>query len=516
MISSEVAFSCPYEEAASPVPKIQEAPRLTDSLLVSEFRQDVNHPINSEASVEYFIDVGGEEPAYIIGRKALALYILEGADPQNIHDLNNLLLAKESVPYDFSESWRGKDFTKEKAIRNGKFILSILKSVNPIQSLTKRIQERSYWLGLNYRTDTMIRKDRFGSVANYQKAIGDGGARKWGQYKHLTFEDLVVHIQNIAREEGGVVSVPILERRTAIEGRDEPSRSQIGQLIKPRKISELIEAAEVSRETTHGWDVQRFENWGVDYMWANQGHIPTRITMQACSRKNVGPTKTGAVDRYGSLINFQATLTEKFQEDFENRFQELLTAVHHGKVPSSLFENTNTIWDVFGQFYTYQIVQELCNSFADDRMVVITKAVTNGGIKTTEYGNPKKLTERIFESAKQSGVFNICWPQKSGIHFANPNSSRVADFTPDESYIKRLKEATKNSSWEDFESRRNKIIKGPLGYPMRVMEPYTLEEAMALYKIGVKVPLDLVPNEFWREPGQPFHRFSEEVLGEDF
>lgn len=71
--------------------------------------------------------------------------------------------------------------------------------------------------------------------------------------------------------------------------------------------------------------------------------------------------------------------------------------------------------------------------------------------------------------------------------------------------------------WEyDFEERRHVKIRGPLGFPLYVTNRYTWEEATKIWRSQVKIPLDLVPPEYWRAPGAEFHRFSEEMLGDDF
>src|SRR4051794_27175283 len=61
-----------------------------------------------------------------------------------------------------------------------------------------------------------------------------------------------------------------------------------------------------------------------------------------------------------------------------------------------------------------------------------------------------------------------------------------------------------------------KVVIGSLGFPIRVIETLSLEEAQALTDSGQKIPLSLAPNEYWWTQGQEHPRFGEEMLGTDF
>lgn len=51
---------------------------------------------------------------------------------------------------------------------------------------------------------------------------------------------------------------------------------------------------------------------------------------------------------------------------------------------------------------------------------------------------------------------------------------------------------------------------------IRTYKLFTMEECVFWFERGMKVPLDLVPPEFWRDNETGLYNFGEESLGEDF
>lgn len=54
------------------------------------------------------------------------------------------------------------------------------------------------------------------------------------------------------------------------------------------------------------------------------------------------------------------------------------------------------------------------------------------------------------------------------------------------------------------------------GVWIRTYKLFTMEECVFWFERGMKVPLDLVPPEFWRDNETGLYNFGEESLGEDF
>lgn len=68
----------------------------------------------------------------------------------------------------------------------------------------------------------------------------------------------------------------------------------------------------------------------------------------------------------------------------------------------------------------------------------------------------------------------------------------------------------------DFTRRREGVtIQGAIGKFLMV-ELFTMQECEDIWERGEAVPLDLVPPDFWREPGAEFPRYSAEMLGPEF
>lgn len=76
--------------------------------------------------------------------------------------------------------------------------------------------------------------------------------------------------------------------------------------------------------------------------------------------------------------------------------------------------------------------------------------------------------------------------------------------------------ARAESQPDPFDRWRNVEVAGAIGKIIFASVPMKDEDARKFWDAGIPIPLDIVPNSFWREPGAEFHRFSEEMLGEDF
>jgi len=68
----------------------------------------------------------------------------------------------------------------------------------------------------------------------------------------------------------------------------------------------------------------------------------------------------------------------------------------------------------------------------------------------------------------------------------------------------------------NFEQYRNVEVQGAIGKIIFRSVPMPLEVAQEIWGRGKGVPMDVIPDEYWRPPGLPFPRFGEENLGKDF
>lgn len=71
----------------------------------------------------------------------------------------------------------------------------------------------------------------------------------------------------------------------------------------------------------------------------------------------------------------------------------------------------------------------------------------------------------------------------------------------------------------ECESRRANYARIPHGFAWLVIQAprrFTLEECQAWFEIGYRVPLDLVPENYWFDEKAEAPRFGEEMLGADF
>lgn len=109
-----------------------------------------------------------------------------------------------------------------------------------------------------------------------------------------------------------------------------------------------------------------------------------------------------------------------------------------------------------------------------------------------------------------------------GLKFRALNTHRHRQRT-DKAYAERQRREDAQYEFRaECERRRNVTRRVPFGMGyMTIPDPerFTLAECYDLYSIGLVVPLDLVPYEYWRvelPSGQVIHPHSEEWLGESF
>jgi hypothetical protein len=482
----------------------------------------------STESPEIYIDVA--TGTYIVGIDAFYAHIDAGGHPADLRPLHDLLISKNGTRPESPLNFRQEtdQFTKHKAINNGKFLLSIVKAAKPNQTYTERMMDRAWRLGLNFSPHQIRAKSAFGTVTAYQEALGENVMHYRSRFADMTLKDLIRHIRRVGLDEGKKPTLEILTERVSERGLDEPSPKMIRSILADHGLNffDLYERAGY-QETTHSWSNNQFERWGVNYMWANEGRVPSNYAMNDLSRANLGPSSHGAINRYGSLGLFQDTLLEKFQANFETHAEALYDEVDTGRLPLYLFDEIDSEWQLLKRYFQYKIVDSTGLAQGKEDSVAMARLLSDGDEDTFGQHYPANYLLEMKSKAESLGLFSAVWPNASGLYRLEVRKSTATVFIPTTDILSKISSHNyPNVSLDFFEKRRNVKVLGAIGIPMLITQPFDMREVEELWGAGVKVPLDLMPSRYWHlaDPAiineQPLHDsilpFSEEDLGSDF
>jgi hypothetical protein len=79
-----------------------------------------------------------------------------------------------------------------------------------------------------------------------------------------------------------------------------------------------------------------------------------------------------------------------------------------------------------------------------------------------------------------------------------------------------LKPSARQWHYERYEAAKKHKLDIERRRAGQVVIPFTMDETAKLYLDSLPIPFDLLPSEYWREPGARFPRFGEEALGDQF
>lgn len=396
---------------------------------------------------------------YILGGIALGEYLEAGGHPADVVPLAKALV-DESIQLPEKRHRAGRNsFDREAAITDGRFLVNLVHSYDPEASVSARLMERAYSLGVIKHSPSQVRKpSTFGSYLAFQEAVGEENQTVRRRFDNFSFDDLVEHVQRVGQEEGCKPTVEIFDKRA--EERDEPSSTVIRRLIAPKSFFELYEAAGYS-ETTHHWSNERIELVGVSYIWANEGRVPSARALNSLKRRGLSPTQHSAYGRYGTLSNYQDSVIARFGEQFNSLLSELESGLKEGVLPMDIIKGVKSEWEMVTRYIKYKLISETAGKTIDPDSL-IAASIDLGRLPDAEFLNnyPFADLETARAAAKERGLEGAVWPKVSGLFLPKIKNHQEKVIQPEVGALKRMRDIRKEISKRKLRLR-NSIFHGP-------------------------------------------------------
>lgn len=298
----------------------------------------------------------------LIGKAALAQHIEAGSHPADIVTLREALLdphldisSGKNQRLD-TRSWDTQDY-----VTYGRWIASVTE-LEGAKGLTSRIIDRASKLGLGPSVKKIRRSTKFNKISLLQKEAGlDKDRRRIGYFDEWTTGDFIEHLRHVGEEKGRRPTIETLKRRRE-QGLDEPHPNLIKQ-----RVGSLPLAYELAGfVSTLNWDRDRYLQWGVEFMQANQGKLPTRKSLDILSKAQRGPSYPGVHRWFGGLISYQEQLPGLFRESVKDEYRQrerkiaqIKQEVKDGTIPTHLFKDIESPDGVIARYAKFRLVNEL-------------------------------------------------------------------------------------------------------------------------------------------------------------
>jgi hypothetical protein len=235
----------------------------------------------------------------------------------------------------------------------GRWLLPLASEHNP--ELTHHVAlTRSYQLGAGPSRDRIIDDKRFGSVANFVKAVGLVPKVRYGKYDDWEFDDFVSHIKNVVYETGSYkITQGLLWDRINEDGKDEPSPAVIR--TKTGDLSAVFKAAGI-RSKVRLTDAE-YKQIILSSMLDNDGREPTAGQLDQLSRSGKSHSTSTLIKHYGSLTTLKAEAAKQYDElRTKHDGRQIKAAIETGEVPLALFKGASSGSEIMGRFKRFKAI----------------------------------------------------------------------------------------------------------------------------------------------------------------
>lgn len=355
-------------------------------------------------SVETFFDTATGE--VLLGAAAYEERVMQ-VGPLAVRSLPEILHADEFSYHrrDFVPGFKNRSFTREECLDMGHWLLQLLRQTDgAVERPSEKDIERFYHLGLGPSKAQLRRASLFGSVRDFQTALGV--APRWTAYTRWSTDDIIRYGARVAKQSDDPVETAVFEDRyTKHTG---PStvliRRRMGGL---RRFYEHL-----GKPNIHEWDRSDYVSWGVDVMHANEGRFHWGMPIYLAKQQR-GPGTKAITTKFGKMSAFIGEIEQAYTEIVEShqatRAQKLAEYRHDistGALPPEL-DNVDD-----EAFLVHAAAYQLCKALLPRTTAV--DVVSFSRVKPdelTDVLNKKKFSQdTILRYAMEHAIDDILWP----------------------------------------------------------------------------------------------------------
>lgn len=379
--------------------------------------------INYSSQARHFFDTSNGE--IIAGKRALRAYLAAGSSEEEIVDLGAVLRRpSEEIagisfePIDTSE-WEPARFAAY-----GRWINKIV--APPIDEGEKRLNQdvltTAHRLGIGPGRRA-IRKV-FGTYGNLYKEIKAPDTHIIGNFKEWSVDDYVDYIRRVGGDRRP--NAGEFDRRA----KKDPTKPKADYMRATFRdiggFNKLLELA--GYPVIDLWDKDDYVSWGVKFMEANEGLVPTSRMTDFLSTKRLGPSGASIRNKFDKMGSYQREVIQAFEESVRKKDEEQAAMIVRiradllsGAIPSELFAAgqdlaANDQLEIGKRDTTayakYKVLESVAPNIAVESRVALSLGVDQDRsfVGAVRKRNPHITAGDIEHAALVLGLFDYVWP----------------------------------------------------------------------------------------------------------
>lgn len=357
------------------------------------------------------------EGVLIIGAAALDAAIEAGRNPDDLFELGSLL-TQPNRPADpnFTSPMDYEEWDEALDVPTAKWLHALIQETNPEQksALSEEALIRTGYLGLIPRITYF--KNRPGGVQSLYAEAELSGVKMRGYFDSWSPQDFVDYVQRLGKKLG---RKPLHEDfvEAALFAGNPSEHHMEKQFGKPSVVVELAGWVNVKEWTTHD-----FIDWGVHFMFVNEGLLPTSRHLRYVSAYNrgIGPGTDAIYDHedFSSILDFQTKVAEEYtkQHLFQESTIKLLTEqsdIDIQSVPAvrELLDGLTDNEERLRTYAKYILVSPVLPDIKPSELKKLCRLKrTSNLIEKVTQLNPRVTAAELEVMAAAKGLTNIIWP----------------------------------------------------------------------------------------------------------
>ncbi len=349
----------------------------------------------------------------LIGQAAFDAHIEAGGHPADVVSLPDYLAGHVEVePVVDIPKTRKSDWDSNLDVPYAQWLHAETMQADPPGRITEEVVRRAAKLGLG-ASYKHLKSLPGGLTSLYQKAELQG-VKTHRLFDSWTTTDWVNYVAKLGESLQRKPTYVDINEASALPGN--PSWT----LMKKHgvRLSEVNEKA--GWVDVRDWDQDKFIDWGVKFMLANDGHKPTAVLMRILSKKGYGfsPSTIFKGDFFDGLVDYQNQVEAAYDQLVEGkqladamREAEYETALESDPFFKKLMSAGATEDRKIQTHARYMLSIQLVPDISDEQLRQICKTYSGiAFVRQLQIADPTLTAQQIEEMAKSSYLYDIIWP----------------------------------------------------------------------------------------------------------
>lgn len=353
----------------------------------------------------------------IVGQEELDSFLSQAQDTTGVYALGNLLRNTDIEVPGFVYQRKPKR-TKAQLLQYGKWLhrVAMEAEASDQRELNSTIIHRAGRLGIGPTIWEITKHPAFGTLSRYYAEIGITGTRRAGAFDGWSSLDFGEYIKRVAEELGRKPTRDDLLKKS----KDDAKSPSLNVIIS--RTGSLGHAYELGGyPNARHWDKDDFISWGVRFMRANDGLLPSQSMIDYFSKKKLcASASTFAKNFDNSLLTYQSQLIDDYRFEIERERIEhakKIEDISTGRIPNVVFQDAESEDEKITRYARYMVVDHLFpESHAASKISIA--AMSNETVRRDGFIRAvRKLNYAITAGEIESvalflNVFDDLWPMK--------------------------------------------------------------------------------------------------------